>query len=112
MPVHRSVLEDLGEELTGIVSPVSLCMALTVALVRVLNPDGLSGGNGVAIASTYYKEQASCPAACKLALALTECVLSDNTNSMKSCISCGQVLLDCGLNTSVLRRRTTLPAPN
>eukprot|EP00891_Asterochloris_glomerata_P002404 jgi/Astpho2/2404/e_gw1.00044.70.1_t len=44
MPVHRSVLEDLGEELTGIVSPVSLCMALTVALVRVLNPDGLSGG--------------------------------------------------------------------
>ena len=70
MPVHRSVLEDLGEELTGIVSPVSLCMALTVALVRVLNPDGLSGGNGVAIASTYYKEQASCPAACKLALCI------------------------------------------
>lgn len=66
MPVHRSVLEDLGEELTGIVSPVSLCMALTVALVRVLNPDGLSGGSGVAIASTYYKEQADDSAGTKL----------------------------------------------
>ena len=85
MPVHRSVLEDLGEELTGIVAPVSLCMALTVALVRALNPDGLSGGNGVAIASTYYKEQASSPAACKLALALANC---QHTNSMKCCSSC------------------------
>lgn len=37
-PMRRSVLDDLGEEVTGIVSPVSICMALTVALVRILNP--------------------------------------------------------------------------
>ena len=52
-----SVLDDLGEEVTGIVSPVSLCMALTVALVRVLNPTGDASGNTTYFASAYYKEQ-------------------------------------------------------
>ena len=46
---RRSVLADLGEEVTGIVAPVTLCMALTVALVRTLNPEvstarGAGGG--------------------------------------------------------------------
>ena len=54
----RSVLDDLGEEVTGIVAPVSLCMALTVALVRILNPSGSSNSNSVFIASAYYNEQA------------------------------------------------------
>ena len=53
----ESVLDRLGEEVTGIVSPVSLCMALTVALVRLLNPTGDSAGTSVYIASAYYKEQ-------------------------------------------------------
>ncbi|KAL4425797.1 hypothetical protein ABPG75_009813 [Micractinium tetrahymenae] len=53
----KSVLEDLGEEVTGIVAPVSLCMALTVALVRILNPDGASDSNAVFLASAYYTEQ-------------------------------------------------------
>lgn len=53
----KSILDDLGEEVTGIVSPVSLCMALTVALVRMLNPNGDSSGNTTSFASAYYKEQ-------------------------------------------------------
>jgi len=52
----RSILDDLGEEVTGIVAPVSICMALTVALVRLLNPDGSSGSSAVYIASVYYNE--------------------------------------------------------
>ena len=54
-----SVLTCLGEEVTGIVAPVSLCMALTVALVRILNPDGASDSNAVFLASAYYAEEAS-----------------------------------------------------
>ncbi|PSC76470.1 presenilin isoform B [Micractinium conductrix] len=53
----RSVLDDLGEEVTGIVAPVSLCMALTVVLVRILNPDGDSDSSAVFLASAYYNEQ-------------------------------------------------------
>ena len=53
----ESVLDRLGEEVTGIVSPVSLCMALTVALVRLLNPTGDNAGSSVYIASAYYQEQ-------------------------------------------------------
>ena len=53
----KSVLDDLGQEITGIVSPVSLCMALTVALVRILNPSGSNAGNAAYFASAYYKEQ-------------------------------------------------------
>ena len=53
----ESVLDRLGEEVTGIVSPVSLCMALTVGLVRLLNPSGDAAGGSVYIASAYYKEQ-------------------------------------------------------
>ena len=53
----ESVLDRLGEEVTGIVSPVSLCMALTVGLVRLLNPAGDAAGNSVYIASAYYQEQ-------------------------------------------------------
>lgn len=54
--MRRSVLDDLGEEVTGIVSPVSICMALTVALVRVLNPEGESNSGAVFLASAYYTE--------------------------------------------------------
>ena len=53
----RSILDDLGAEVTGIVSPVSICMALTVVLVRVLNPEGTADPNAVAIANIYYHEQ-------------------------------------------------------
>ena len=55
------MLDRLGEEVTGIVSPVSLCMALTVALVRLLNPTGDNAGSSVYIASAYYKEQVRGP---------------------------------------------------
>ena len=57
LTMAKSILDDLGEEVTGIVSPVSLCMALTVALVRVLNPTGDTSGNTTYFASAYYREQ-------------------------------------------------------
>lgn len=66
----RSVLDDLGEEVTGIVAPVSLCMALTVALVRTLNPDGASDSGAVFLASAYYTEQAGDSTGQKLSGAL------------------------------------------
>jgi len=47
----------LGLQVTGIVAPVSICMALTVALVRILNPDGESDSNAVFLASAYYTEK-------------------------------------------------------
>lgn len=53
----RSVLDDLGEEITGIVAPVSICMALVVVLVKALNPDGMADSSSVAIATIAYHEQ-------------------------------------------------------
>lgn len=52
-----SVLDDLGEEVTGILAPVSLCMALTVALVKAVNPTGESNRESVPFATAYYDEQ-------------------------------------------------------
>lgn len=65
----KSVLDHLGEEVTGIVTPVSICMALTVLLVRALNPDGLDSGT-VYIASAAYHERVSCIQAAKQACML------------------------------------------
>jgi hypothetical protein len=56
----RSVLDDLGEEITGIVAPVSICMALVVVLVKALNPDGMADSSSVAIATIAYHEKVSC----------------------------------------------------
>lgn len=53
----RSVLDDLGEEITGIIAPVSICMALVVVLVKALNPDGITDSSTVAIATLAYHEQ-------------------------------------------------------
>ena len=55
---QKGLTETLGKQVTGIVTPVSICMALTVALVRILNPDGVSGSSAVAIATVYYVEEA------------------------------------------------------
>ncbi len=54
---QRSILEDLGEEITAIITPVSICMALTVMLVKTLNPTGASDVHSVFIASAFYTEQ-------------------------------------------------------
>lgn len=59
MSTRTSILDDLGQEVTGIVAPVSICMFLTIVLVRLLNPEGNSNPSAVAIAQTYYKEQES-----------------------------------------------------
>ena len=42
---------------TGIVAPVSICMALTVLLVRLLNPSGDSESTALLIVSAYYSEK-------------------------------------------------------
>lgn len=54
-----SVLDSLGEEITGVAWPVSICMAVTIFLVRVLNPKGESSSNTVFIASAAYNENAN-----------------------------------------------------
>jgi len=53
----RSILDDLGEEVTGVTAPVTICMALTVVLVRLLNPEGSADTSAVRLASLYYREQ-------------------------------------------------------
>ena len=55
----ESVLDSLASKITGIVSPVSICMALTVWLVRTLDPGGQSSSSAVAIANIYYHEDVS-----------------------------------------------------
>jgi presenilin 1 len=57
--VQHSILDDLGEEVTGILTPVSVCMALTVMLVKTLNPTGASDARSVYIASAFYSEKVS-----------------------------------------------------
>lgn len=67
----RSVLDSLGEEVTGIVAPVSLCMFLTVALVGGA-AEGLGQGRlaattrsaaGLRALGTWHLS-AACPPAC------------------------------------------------
>ena len=38
-----SVLDALGDELTSVLTPVSVCMMLTVVLVKLLSPHGTEG---------------------------------------------------------------------
>ena len=51
-----SILDVLGEEVTGIAAPVSICIALTVVLIRILNPNGKSD-RSVFIATVFYAEK-------------------------------------------------------
>ena len=53
----QSILDTLSSKITGIITPVSLTMAITVWLVRQLNPGGTTTGSAVAIANIYYHEQ-------------------------------------------------------
>ncbi|KAF8056836.1 Psn [Scenedesmus sp. PABB004] len=70
-----SVLDDLGAEVTGIVAPVSICMALVVVLVKTLNPDGAADSSSVAIATIAYHEKDSDSAGTKLGGALLNAVV-------------------------------------
>lgn len=56
----HSVLDDLGAEVTGIAFPVSICMVLTIALVRILNKQDDEDRSQVIIAEAAYSEQV-CP---------------------------------------------------
>lgn len=52
----ESILDDLGREVTAILGPVTLCIALTVWIVRVLNPSGASNASAVGLATVFYSE--------------------------------------------------------
>lgn len=56
---NESVLDGIGEEVTRVALPVSICMLITVFLVTTLNPAGDSNSNAVYIASIYYQENVS-----------------------------------------------------
>jgi len=57
---ERSILDRIGEEVTAIVLPVTICMFSVVFLVRLLMPDGTSGSTGSpSIASLVYDEGSS-----------------------------------------------------
>jgi presenilin 1 len=53
---EHSVLDDLGAEVTGIAFPVSICMALTIILVRLLHRDDDEGTRTVVIAEVVREE--------------------------------------------------------
>ena len=53
----HSVLDDLGAEVTGIAFPVSVCMAITIALVRVLHSNDGEDRQNVIIAEALYNEK-------------------------------------------------------
>ncbi|KAK9867147.1 hypothetical protein WJX84_008748 [Apatococcus fuscideae] len=61
-----SVLDELGQEITGIVAPVTICMALTVLLVKALNPDGSDTSVSVYFAQAFYAEKEGDSTATKL----------------------------------------------
>ncbi|CAN6826805.1 hypothetical protein Bca4012_030050 [Brassica carinata] len=52
----RSVLDSLGEELIGILTPVSICMFTVVLLVCLLNSDTSSSASFSSIATAAYSE--------------------------------------------------------
>lgn len=59
---HRSILDSLGEELIGILTPVSICMFTVVLLVCVLNSDPSSSSSSASfssIATAAYAESDS-----------------------------------------------------
>ena len=53
----HSILNDLGQEVTGIVAPVSLCMVITIFLVRMLHGGDDVNRGSVIIATAGYDEQ-------------------------------------------------------
>ena len=67
MERERGVLDALGEELTSVLTPVSVCMMATVVLVMLLKPqEAENGADTVAIATLYYHEESSDPVGEKL----------------------------------------------
>ena len=52
---NHSVLDDLGAEVTGIAYPVSICMAMTIFLVRLLQTENDSSTRSVVIAEVVME---------------------------------------------------------
>jgi hypothetical protein len=84
----RSILESKGEEVTAIITPVSICIALTVALVKTLNPSGASRNRAISIAAIYYSEEVgSLPTQC--GIVRFELVTQPLRENMKLTFFCG-----------------------
>jgi len=50
----------------GIVAPVTICIAITVLLVRILNPSGASNSAVMRLATISYDEKVSVAKACSI----------------------------------------------
>ncbi|CAD5170167.1 presenilin-like protein At1g08700 [Musa acuminata AAA Group] len=72
--MQRSVLDSLGVEIIGVISPVSICMLLVVLLVSTLSPSASDSAAAAASATTaatlVYDESPSDPPGRRLAGAL------------------------------------------
>lgn len=74
-PDAPSILDEYGEEMTAVLTPVSICMALTAALVLWLN----GGDDPPAVIALYYNEAVRCElcnhAACVLGVTSAPCTV-------------------------------------
>lgn len=109
---QHSILDDLGEEVTGILTPVSVCMALTVMLVKTLNPTGASDARSVYIASAFYSEKvsrSSCPRLSKILLKeLCRCTETEQLCTVQVTDSVSTKVLGALINASVFVAIVTL----
>ena len=55
--IDETIVDAIGGEVFNVVVPVAACIAVTSALVQVLNPSGANGSAGVSWASAAYKEK-------------------------------------------------------
>ena len=53
----ETIVDAIGGEVFNVVVPVAACIAITSALVQLLNPSGANGSAGVSWASAAYKEK-------------------------------------------------------
>lgn len=55
---HQTIIDVIGGEVSNVVFPVAACIAITSALVQLLDPDGSSSSLGAGTwASAAYKEK-------------------------------------------------------
>lgn len=70
----NGILDNLGEEVTGVMAPVTICIATIVFLVRSLNPDGADRSSGTA-ATLAYRENSGDTSATKAGGALLNALI-------------------------------------
>lgn len=71
----QSVIDGLGDEITSIVTPVSICMFIVVCLVHGLTPHGSDSGASPFIATSFYHEKSTDSTEAKLSGALLNALI-------------------------------------